>query len=142
MGGKSRGRRGKSRATLALYCKYKSWLKVAMNWRFRYINECICIVCENVWMSFYFLFYVFLFFAVLARTYFKALIFEISSVLSNGCDFLCFPSKVWIRSMISSTSEGLKTKVFYLRFSHYFGKNWHFKIFRYSPKNCRKFHQL
>ena len=33
---------------------------LVLNWRFKYINECIYIVCENVWMSFYF--YVFLFF--------------------------------------------------------------------------------
>ena len=31
-----------------------------LNWRFKYINDCIYIVCENVWMIFYF--YVFLFF--------------------------------------------------------------------------------
>ena len=45
---------------LALYSKCKSWLVVAVKCELKievHKCECTCIVCENVWMSFYFMYF-------------------------------------------------------------------------------------
>ena len=68
---------------------------LVLNWRFKYINECIYIVCENVWMSFYF--YVFLF---LIRDFSKA------------CMIIPFAFAVWKRLW----SRGNWKRLFWLFF--------------------------
>ena len=72
--GKRQGRReGKIKgATLAcfVYSSFKNhgwWWLWSVNWRLKYIDECTCIVCENVWMSFYFMYFCSLFAISLGR---------------------------------------------------------------------------
>ena len=71
---KRQGRReGKIKgATLAcfVYSSFKNhgwWWLWSVNWRLKYIDECTCIVCENVWMSFYFMYFCSLFAISLGR---------------------------------------------------------------------------